>query len=182
MQAKSSAVEAEPASTSSHVSLSGHSHKYLSWSSLPPINSEATDLAISNLDHCVINLLSGEPSGTRHAISALHARNLVNTVLILPLINGSALMHDLTNCTIVLGCHQVCGMMSNGGAFVDTLNLLQFRMHASSDVNVYLTIQSNPIIEHCSSVAFAGYPSSLLPSDRENAILPDVRGPISLIQ
>src|SRR5882762_2194985 len=34
-------------------------------------------------------------------------------------------------------------------------------MHASTDVDVYLSIPSNPIIEHSSSIRFAAYPTSL---------------------
>ncbi|KAI0342342.1 hypothetical protein BDW22DRAFT_1407481 [Trametopsis cervina] len=129
-------------SASSHVSLSGHSDSYLSWSSLPSPTTGMTDIAISDLRHCVVNLLPQESDASKRTISALHVRNLVDTVLLLPRIDGSALIHDLTNCTIVLGCHQ-------------------FRMHTSSHVHVHLHILSNPIIEHCSAIAFTGYPASL---------------------
>lgn len=48
-------------------------------------------------------------------------------------------------------------------------------MHTSANIDVYLTIQSNPIIEHCSSVAFAAYPYSLLPSVEERSLSVNVR-------
>ena len=37
-------------------------------------------------------------------------------------------------------------------------------MHTSSGVDVYISIASNPIIEHCSAIRFADYPSSLRPT------------------
>ncbi|KAI0703035.1 tubulin binding cofactor C-domain-containing protein [Cytidiella melzeri] len=129
-------------STSTHVALNGYFNSYLSWSSLPSPTSAATDVAVSDLTRCVVNFLSEGPDVPTRVVSALHARNLVDTVLLLPRIAGSALLHDLANCVIVLGCHQ-------------------FRMHTSSNVRIHLAIQSNPIIEHCSSISFAGYPSSL---------------------
>ena len=92
--------------SSSHVSLCGMTDRYISWSSLPLSRSSATDLAISNLTRCVVNLLPDDSNNTT-SISALHVRNLTDTVLLLPRIDGSALLHDMKNCTIVLGCHQV---------------------------------------------------------------------------
>ena len=35
-------------------------------------------------------------------------------------------------------------------------------MHDSTVVDVYLENGSDPIIEHCSNIRFAGYPSSLM--------------------
>ena len=37
-------------------------------------------------------------------------------------------------------------------------------MHASSKVDVYLSITSNPIIEHCKEIRFFAYPRALAPS------------------
>ncbi|EMD36984.1 hypothetical protein CERSUDRAFT_155385 [Gelatoporia subvermispora B] len=132
--------------------LTGQTHRYLTLSSLPVLqSSESSDLAISEISHCIINLtpLAGDAQEASAAppsyFTALHARNITDSILILPHINGSALLHDLTRCIIVLGCHQ-------------------FRMHTSSDVDVYLSVLSNPIIEHCKGIRFAHYPSLLYPS------------------
>ncbi|KAH9947804.1 tubulin binding cofactor C-domain-containing protein [Amylocystis lapponica] len=137
---------------SSGLSLSGQSHRFLTLASLSaPRSSPTSDITISDLDHCVVNLLpppsSHDPDGT-HTIrfTALHARNLAHCVLIMPRIDGSALLHDMSRCTVVLGCHQ-------------------YRMHTSSHVDVYLAIPSNPIIEHCTGIRFAGYPATLLSAD-----------------
>ncbi|KAF5384269.1 hypothetical protein D9615_003298 [Tricholomella constricta] len=132
-----------------HLSLSSRSYELLTLESLPRSSSQE-DLAIYNLDHCIVDLLSPvqsddavQTSYPRLDISALHVRNLTDTVLLLPAIDGSVLIHDLTRCTIVIGCHQ-------------------FRMHTSRNVDVYLTITSNPVIEHCSDIRFGGYPKILL--------------------
>lgn len=100
-------VKTPPASG---LSIAGHSHKYLSLSSFASLWSSASDLTISDLDHCIVNLI---PSGANAdypqdlMFTALHARNLNNTILVLPIITGSALLHDMKNCVIALGSRQV---------------------------------------------------------------------------
>ncbi|KAI0795744.1 tubulin binding cofactor C-domain-containing protein [Abortiporus biennis] len=129
-----------PEGSTNRLLLFNQSKKYLDWTSLP--SNSSSDLTVSNLDHCIVNLVGGTEEPTQ-SITALHVQNLQDCVLILPpSIDGSALLHDLKRCTIILGCHQ-------------------FRMHSSTSVNVYLSISSNPIIEHCSAVAFAAYPPEL---------------------
>ncbi|KAK7019844.1 tubulin-folding cofactor C [Favolaschia claudopus] len=127
------------AAMSSNLTLSSYSMRYLTAAAISNA-SQATDLAISDLDKCIVNLLSDASSTFR--ISALHIRNLTDSVLLLPVIEGSVLLHDLRRCIIVVGCHQ-------------------FRMHTSTNVDVYLSIPSNPIIEHCSEIRFASYPPVL---------------------
>ncbi|KAJ7178009.1 tubulin binding cofactor C-domain-containing protein, partial [Mycena filopes] len=131
----------ESASLSTNLALSSHSLRYLSKDSLPP-TSEASDLTISDLNKCIVNLLPSTQEGGHLRISAVHIRNLTDTVLILPPIQGSVLIHDLKRCVLVVGCHQ-------------------FRMHTSTNVDVYLSIPSNPIIEHCSQIRFTAYPATL---------------------
>ena len=103
---------APPSSAAStHLSLSSHSHRYLTRGDLPSHPAQS-DLSISDLDHCIVNLLpsassSGSGIDTPLIISALHARNLSDCVVLLPNVDGSALIHDLERCVVVLGCHQV---------------------------------------------------------------------------
>ncbi|KAF8062274.1 tubulin binding cofactor C-domain-containing protein [Lyophyllum atratum] len=137
--------------TTTNLSLSSHSHQYLTLESLPK-SPYLQDLAISDLDHCIVNLIPPLPSDDVDQtpdfpleISALHIRNLSDTVLLIPPIHGSVLIHELTRCTIVIGCHQ-------------------FRMHTSHNVDVYLSILSNPVIEHCTDIRFGAYPSILSPA------------------
>ncbi|KAK7060802.1 hypothetical protein VNI00_000535 [Paramarasmius palmivorus] len=139
----------EDNSASRALSISTISKTYISQSALPESHPETPDLVISDLDHCIMDLTRHE--GKALTISALHIRNISNSALILPCINGSAMLHDVINCVIVLGCHQ-------------------FRMHTSRDVDVYLSIQSNPIIEHCAGIRFGSYPSSVLPGVTQNVL------------
>ncbi|KAJ3476057.1 hypothetical protein NLI96_g11423 [Meripilus lineatus] len=157
-------------STSTNRVLSDRSKEYLTWSSIPNSTSSISDLTISDLDQCIVNFTSspkpdegssdqGE-SESQHKITALHIRNITNSILIFPPIEGSALLHDLKQCTIVLGCHQV----SSNSLIFSTHPPCTFRMHSSSRINVYLSIPSNPIIEHCTNIAFTSYPNAILPS------------------
>lgn len=96
---------------SAGVVLSGRSHEFLDLSSLPS-SVLATDLIVSDLDHCIVYMLpqarsQDDPAGRVIRITALHMRNVRNSVLILPSIQGSALLHDLSRCVLALGCHQV---------------------------------------------------------------------------
>ncbi|KAK7678729.1 hypothetical protein QCA50_018311 [Cerrena zonata] len=130
--------------------LSGRSNEYLTTSSLPT-SSTASDLTLTNLDHCVVNLVNAGlvDVDQQTKITALHVRDVSNSIVILPsTIDGSAMFHNITKCTIVLGCHQ-------------------FRMHTSNQVHVYLAISSSPIIEHCSNISFASYPAVLCNNGRE---------------
>jgi len=74
----------------------------------------------------------------------------------LPNVKGSVLLHNLHRCTVIVACHQ-------------------FRMHTSTDVRVYLSAVSNPVIENCSTIAFAEYPSfaSLLDSSIDGELPPN---------
>ncbi|KAJ7151461.1 tubulin binding cofactor C-domain-containing protein [Mycena crocata] len=128
---------------STNLSLSSHSLRYLSKASLPSA-SQASDLTISDLNKCIVNLLTDVDGNSSSVleISALHVRNLTDCILLLPILRGSVLIHDLRRCILVVGCHQ-------------------FRMHASSSVDVYLSIPSTPVIEHCSQIRFSSYPVAL---------------------
>lgn len=125
--------------------LSAHSNCRLSLQSLPTFEDDAPtfDLTISDLNRCIVDLCSPtEIASPRHRLSltALHIRDLKDTILILPNIEGSVLLHNLHTCTVIVACHQ-------------------FRMHSSTHVRVYLATISNPVIEDCSAIAFAEYPS-----------------------
>lgn len=103
----------EPAST--FYTLHKHAHRYLTSASLPPPTSgqPQSDLTISDLDHCIVNLCSSTSQNQldleqpwSHALTALHIWNLRATIVLLPNISGSILLHDLEGCIIVSSCHQ----------------------------------------------------------------------------
>ncbi|THU97622.1 hypothetical protein K435DRAFT_777907 [Dendrothele bispora CBS 962.96] len=113
-------------------------------SSSPQRKPRSSDLGLSDLDHCVVNFVTPSPSYVFENevldISAVQIRNVKNSVLLLPRINGSVMLHDLRDCVVVLGCHQ-------------------FRMHTSQAIDVFIDINLNPIIEQCHGIRFAPYPS-----------------------
>ncbi|THH31831.1 hypothetical protein EUX98_g2345 [Antrodiella citrinella] len=126
--------------------LSNHTGQYLTSSSLPVSSSTAgSELTISDIDHCIVDLVSNQGEGS-NAITAVHVKNVKRSVLLLPSMSGSAILHDVENTVLAIGCHQ-------------------FRMHTSSHVDVYLSIPSNPIIEHCTHIRFTRYPTHLATSD-----------------
>ena len=97
--------------------LSSHSHCRLSLQSIstfgagPPLS----DLTISDLDHCIVDLrAAAEPVSRQNQLSltALHIHNLKETVLILPNVEGSVLLHNLYRCTLIVACHQAGILLS----------------------------------------------------------------------
>ncbi|KAI0037088.1 tubulin binding cofactor C-domain-containing protein [Vararia minispora EC-137] len=139
---------------STFLTLSARSRAFLSQSSLPPSAASQSDLTIADLDHCILDLCTcmNCDGGTNInmdtlVLTALHIRNLHDCVVLLPSVQGSVLVHDLTRCVLL------------------------FRMHTSTDVDVYLAVPSNPVIEHCSNIRFASYPSLVL-SPTAAALLP----------
>lgn len=136
-----------PTSTISSTSrtISDHSNCYLSRSCLSGPSS-STEVSIIRISSSILNLLTTTNELTLSAntvsLSALHIRDIQNSILILGTVDGSIMLHNLTNCVVVARCHQ-------------------FRMHNSTAVDAYLDITSNPIIESCDQVRFGIYPSEL---------------------
>jgi tubulin-specific chaperone C len=105
-----------PQTSTSNLTLSSRSFEYITLESLSNSILQR-DLSISDLDHCIVNLIPStlpvkgdDPAPgivTPMDISAIHVRNITDTVLLFPQIAGSVLLHDVSRCTLVLGCHQV---------------------------------------------------------------------------
>ncbi|KAG1811252.1 tubulin binding cofactor C-domain-containing protein [Suillus subaureus] len=129
--------------------ISNHSNCYLSSSCLsgPTSSTDHIGVSIIRISSSILNLLTTTNELTLSAntvsISALHIRDIQNSILILGTVDGSIMLHNLTNCG--------CCWMSPG----------RFRMHHSTAVDAYLDITSNPIIESCDQVRFGAYPSEL---------------------
>ncbi|KAI8820987.1 tubulin binding cofactor C-domain-containing protein [Fimicolochytrium jonesii] len=110
---------------------------------------DAKDYKLSNLTHCVVSIL-GTP------IAALHATHLQHCLVITGPISGSLFIQDCVGCVFVVACRQ-------------------FRMHATTRTDIYLHINSHPIIEDCSGLRFATYPTTFvtsLPSNTTNPTVP----------
>ena len=153
---------------SSNLSLSLQSRAYLTISSLPT-HPQQSDLTLSDLTNCIVNLLPPSSGESSLQISALHARNLSQCVVLLPSIDGSALLENISGSIIVLGCHQVRYQNSAVTRFIlYTLRFEQFRMHSSTKVDVFLSVSSNPIIETCKQIRFSQYPDEFtIPNPNE---------------
>lgn len=84
--------------------LAVFSNRYLTILDVRSPNTSA-DVSISDLDNCIVNLLPGDEDHTK--ITALHVQRVSRSVVLLPQISGSIILHDLSECVIVVGCHQV---------------------------------------------------------------------------
>jgi hypothetical protein len=99
-----------------NLTLSSRNHCYLTLAHLAD-TSLTSDLTISDLDHCIVNILSPSVTKARKGekshddnilnLSALHIRNIRHSILLLPVVTGSVLLHDLLACIVIVGCHQV---------------------------------------------------------------------------
>ncbi|KAG0370094.1 hypothetical protein BGZ54_007722 [Gamsiella multidivaricata] len=122
------------------------SNEHLFIGSLPMPGAEAgegivaKDVALTNLTECTINLVHNIPLG------AIHIRNLKRCTLVIPPVSGSILLHDCEGCTLIGACHQS-------------------RMHTSSNMDIYLHVTSEPIIEDCTDMRFAPY-GQILPAEQ----------------
>ncbi|KAI1318325.1 hypothetical protein EDD11_006838 [Mortierella claussenii] len=106
------------------------------------------DVALTNLTNCTVNLVhEATPLG------AIHIRNLKQCTLVIPPVSGSILLHDCEGCVIIGACHQS-------------------RMHTSTNMDIYLHVTSEPIIEDCTNMRFAPYPyDHIFPSDSDGQSL-----------
>ncbi|KAG2064568.1 hypothetical protein BDR04DRAFT_1235017 [Suillus decipiens] len=134
--------------SSASRTISNHSNCYLFRSCLsgPSLSTDHVEVSIISISSSILNLLTTTNESTLStntvSLSALHIRDIQNSILILGTVDGSIMLHNLTNCVVVADCHQ-------------------FRMHNSTAVDAYLDITSNPIIESCDQVRFGVYPSEL---------------------
>jgi hypothetical protein len=97
--------------TSDFHKLSSHSNCRLSLQSIPTFGAgpPLSDLTISDLDHCIVDLRPPAETVSRQnqfSLTALRIRDLKETVLILPNVNGSVLLYNLYRCTVIVACHQ----------------------------------------------------------------------------
>ncbi|KAJ1310775.1 hypothetical protein OPQ81_009296 [Rhizoctonia solani] len=135
----------QPSTTTSttKISINNHHRKSLTLTNAEGLDSSGINSAqsvvitIEGLSDCFVDLASG----TSINVNALHVQGLKRTVLYAGKIQGSVLLHDCVECTIIVSTHQ-------------------FRMHTSSAINVYLEVLSNPVIEKCNDIRFGCYPSS----------------------
>jgi hypothetical protein len=111
------------------------------------VNLEAADYptpgsgTVTNLDRCVINL--SPPTEKNGPYAGLILKDIKNSLILCGHVDGPVHLTGLQNCVLVTACRQ-------------------FRMHSSTDTDVYLRCSSRPIIEDCKSIRFAPYPDALV--------------------
>ena len=106
--------EAQNADYETQFSFHNRSRKFLTWSDLKSTeNNEGTiDISLSSLSECVVDLVSGceAPSSSSQpprTIRAFHAKGLRRCIIVMPNVQGSALIHDCEDCVIAVSAYQV---------------------------------------------------------------------------
>ncbi|PYH89179.1 tubulin-specific chaperone c [Aspergillus ellipticus CBS 707.79] len=123
------------ATSVSSVSVNNHHNLHIM---LPSSGSTATvPASITALRHCVVDMSIPTANGKPYA--SLTIKNIKQSLLVCGQINGPAHITGVENSIIVVDCRQ-------------------FRMHNCSNVDVYLSSSSNPIIEDCTAIRFGRKP------------------------
>ncbi|KAF3158376.1 hypothetical protein TWF788_004761 [Orbilia oligospora] len=112
----------------------------------PPPTPQSTILSLSSLTSCIITppppFSSSSSSTSSNYFTTTSINTIKSSILILPKITGPAHLTSLKNSVLVISCHQ-------------------FRLHDSSDLDVYLRCRSRPIIERCKGVRVSFLPEVL---------------------
>ena len=95
------------ASSISDITFGPATSTFLTTSSIPRETSEGLTLTISSLSHCIIDLLGSHDNTSLGVVRAVHIQDVKDTLIILGNVRGSVLAHNLTNCIVVVACHQV---------------------------------------------------------------------------
>jgi hypothetical protein len=97
-------------SSADSLNFHNRSHEYIT---LPPTASQdshdrlssGTEISLSSLSDCVVDLTAA--STQIGVIRAFHVRDLRRCIVVMPYVEGSALIHSCEDCIIAVGCHQV---------------------------------------------------------------------------
>lgn len=121
----------------SSVSVDDHQGLHIM---LPASGSTSTvPVSITSLDRCIVDMSIPTANGKPYA--SLTAKGVQESLLICGQVNGPAHITGVERSVIVVSCRQ-------------------FRMHNCSNVDVYLSCSSNPIIEDCSNIRFGRIPKA----------------------
>ncbi|CAI7613848.1 unnamed protein product [Penicillium pancosmium] len=137
-----SQLESEPAPASaasgvSSISVDNHHNLHIM---LPALGSTSTvPASITSLRHCIIDMTIPTADGNPYA--SLTVKGVRESLLICGQVNGPAYITGVEHSIIVVSCRQ-------------------FHMHNCTDVDVYISCSSNPIIEDCSNVRFGRIPKA----------------------
>lgn len=138
--AKSQLAASAPSFAASGISSVSVDNHYKLHIMLPSSGSTSTvPASITSLRHCVVDMSIPTANGKPYA--SLTIKNIKESLLICGQANGPAHITGVEHSVIVVSCRQ-------------------FRMHNCTDVDVYLSCSSNPIIEDCSNIRFGRIPKA----------------------
>jgi len=119
-------------------------------------SSSSTTGTLSHLSHSLIDLFgstSFPPTQKPHSYTSLTLTNIDHSIIITGPIAGPIHITNVTNSLLLVS------------------QTRQFRMHHSTDVDVYLNVLSRPVIENCNDIRFAplpiGFAREWMGGDRE---------------
>jgi hypothetical protein len=116
-----------PVMSETDIAICKQTQRYLGLPSAPGEGGSEISVTIADIDRCVVNLLplssSSSPAHPSHPrLSAVHLLNATNSIILLPVLSGSLMVHGATYCTLVVGCHQVskyaCRRLSDSDGLV----------------------------------------------------------------
>jgi hypothetical protein len=114
----------------------------------------ASSATVTNIHRSIINLSA--PMREANAFANVILKDIKSSLIICGQVDGPIHITGVENSVIVVACRQ-------------------FRMHASSKVDVYLHCSSRPIIEDCENIRFAPLPEAYvgtsLAASRQQSIL-----------
>ncbi|KAL4796926.1 tubulin binding cofactor C-domain-containing protein [Aspergillus venezuelensis] len=102
--------------------------------------------SITGIDRCVVDMTV--PTAGSKPFASLMIKTAFDSLLLCGRIDGPAHVTNVRNSIIVVNCRQ-------------------FRMHNCSNVDVYLSSSSNPIIEDCTDVCFGRIPRAYQTLDHD---------------
>ncbi|EED12400.1 tubulin-specific chaperone c, putative [Talaromyces stipitatus ATCC 10500] len=137
LEKKSNNIRRPTFSNASSVSVDQHYGLHIM---LPASASSASvPASITSLRHCVVDMSIPTTDGKPYA--SLTVNGVKESLIICGQVDGPAHVTGVEHSTIVLSCRQ-------------------FRMHNCTDVDVYLSCTSNPIIEDCTRIRFSRIPKT----------------------
>jgi len=74
-------------------------------------NARSQSIALSNLERCIVDLRASshsvETGSLADSIPALYVENISDSIIVALAVAGSVLIHNASNCILILKCHQV---------------------------------------------------------------------------
>lgn len=136
-QQPTTAIRKPSFSQAKSISISNHNDVHII---LPMSASHATSSGtLSSIRRAVIDMSMSTASGRPFA--ALYLKNIKDSLIVCGHVNGAIHITGVSNSVIVVAARQ-------------------FRMHESSECDVYLHCASRPIIEDCRDIRFAPLPDT----------------------